>query len=160
MERYFRTELNELSHADDTKEAQRRIHEHINAGQDGIARVLTTNQIARLRQILLQVNGPCSVLEDQKLSAALQITNKQKSKIENICSEWTRKVRKVPPERDKTNNKEESIREKIRKERKKMQQELDRLNKNILDLFLEEQKTIYKKTLGRRLKLQPLEIKP
>jgi hypothetical protein len=150
MERLFRSELYELSYSKEQKNAKEKIANHIRIAQDGMARILTPIQLKRLEQILLQIHGPCNLrLNDDQLSARLQITDLQKSQIKDICFKFAKENRNIYTEQfSKKNTKQAPPCKTIK--------ELQGLNSQIFSLFTDKQREIYAKELGRPFKFKEL----
>jgi hypothetical protein len=154
MEPLFRSELRELSYRKDPV-SQNGIQRHINAARNGIGRILKRDQLKRLRQLLLQLHGPCSVVKDSRLSALLKITDRQAREIDSIVHGLKVKSKRINlPGRNDNGQARESSASDASAKQIQMQQLLKSLNSEVYKVFSDEQKNLYKKAKG-----EPFEFK-
>lgn len=154
MEPLFRSELRELSHRKDP-ESNKDIQRHIDTARDGMGRILDSSQIERLRQLLLQLHGPCSVVSDPKLSTLLKITDQQAEKMNEILHVLEAESDRIYAQEQKNSRQTpEASFHNAEVKQKQMQQLLQTLNRKVYSLFSEKQKRIYKDAEG-----EPFEFK-
>src|SRR5215203_1147576 len=94
----FRTKLQELSYpkpgvSEETTRLE--IQAHIHDTRNMIARELTPAQLARLQQIMLQLEGPCLAIIDQPAGEQLKLTNQQTLTISNACEARSAQIRQA-----------------------------------------------------------------
>lgn len=148
MEPLFRTELRELSYHKDRKSLNA-IQRHIEAARNGMGRILDPAQLKRLRQLLLQLHGPCSVVKDQKLSALLKISDQQAKEINSILQALAAKSNQIHTQQQKNNQQAAvSSLSGIAAKQSQMQQVLQDLNSKVYKLFNDEQKKNYREAVG------------
>lgn len=82
---------------DSSYRSERAVQEQVDSGQKAIARVLTPEQLGRLRQIMLQVEGPCGLLSDPQDLERLGISqgSTQLRRIEGICRDADRQLHQL-----------------------------------------------------------------
>jgi hypothetical protein len=149
MEPLFRSELRELSYAKGP-ETNGDIQQHIETARDGMGRILGPGQIERLHQLLLQLHGPCSVMNDPKLSSLLKISDQQARKMNNILHVLAAKSERIYAQKKRNNQQADGARVRdVAGKQKQMQQILQSLNREVYSLFSDEQKIIYKKAEGK-----------
>jgi hypothetical protein len=149
MEPLFRSELRELSYRKD-QQSENEIHQHIEAARNGLGRILDPVQLKRLRQLLLQLHGPCSVAKDPNLAALLKITDEQSRKIDSILDALrTNSGRMDTVKREDDSAATNSPVPDGSAKRRQMQQLLRSLNSEVYKLFSDEQKRIYAKAEGQ-----------
>lgn len=149
MEPLFRSELRELSYSRD-QQSESHIQRHIKAAREGMGRVLGPDQLKRLRQLLLQLHGPCSVMNDPKLAALLKITDQQAKAINSILRALAVESEQIYSKQQKNHRPTaESSISNVAAKQKQMQQLLHTLNEKVFDLFSAEQKRIYKNAEGK-----------
>ena len=154
MEPLFRSELRELSHLKDQKPNDD-IQHHIQAARDGMGRILDERQRRRLRQLLLQLHGPCSVMNDPKLSVLLKISDRQEKKMKSILHALEAKSEQIYTQQQKNDRQPaESALHGVATNQKQMKQLLQSLNGKVYSLFSDKQKRVYKKAEG-----EPFEFK-
>ncbi|MGD9189716.1 MAG: hypothetical protein PVI89_15965 [Desulfobacteraceae bacterium] len=148
MEPLFRSELRELSYQNDHK-SRNTIQRHIDAARNGMGRILNPTQLKRLRQLLLQLHGPCSVVNDPKLASILKITDRQAKEINTILAALAAKSDQVYTLHKKENQQTAGTQTPhVGTKQKQMQQLLQSLNSKVYSLFSDEQKKIYKAAAG------------
>jgi hypothetical protein len=149
MEPLFRSELRELSYRHG-QQSENDIQRHIDAARNGVGRILEPAQIKRLRQLLLQLHGPCSVAKDPELSALLKITEQQERSIDSILDGLTAKSSRIYTSKQKDNAQANDLQlSGSAAEQLQMQQVLQNLNDEVYKLFSDEQKEIYEKAQGK-----------
>jgi acylphosphatase len=154
MEPLFRSELRELSHLKDQKPRDD-IQQHIQAAREGMGRILDVRQQGRLRQLLLQLHGPCSVMNDPKLSVLLKITDQQVNKMKSILHALETKSEQMYTQQRKNNRQTaESGLIGVTTKQQQMKQLLQSLNRKVYSLFSDKQKRIYVEAEG-----EPFEFK-
>jgi hypothetical protein len=94
----FRTQLDELAHSPGAS-AQREAKREIWTDRGAIAKILMPEQLSRLNQIMLQIEGPCMVLHDKRMLDELGVEANQEQQLEGACSELGREIRRAfrPP---------------------------------------------------------------
>jgi hypothetical protein len=149
MEPLFRSELRELSYGND-QQSRDTIQRHMNAARSGMGRILNPTQLKRLRQLLLQLHGPCSVVSDPKLSGFLKITDQQAKEINSILDALVAKSSRIYMLQYKENEQTAGLKQPgVAVKQKHMQRLLQRLNTKVYKLLSDEQRKIYKKAEGK-----------
>lgn len=90
--RRFRSTMRESSyHSNDE------VTQQIESGQQMIGRVLTPKQIDRLRQIMLQIEGPCNIMSDTRDldRLGIQPDSSQAQQIQSICRDMGNQIRSL-----------------------------------------------------------------
>lgn len=94
----FRTQIQELAHATDasSKAEMRRL---IWTSRGAIAHLLTPEQLQRLQQIMLQIQGPCLAVNDSRFSQDLGLSDAQLRKMATACRQMAEDMREAfrPP---------------------------------------------------------------
>lgn len=116
-----------------------------------IARELTTEQMARLQQIMLQIQGPCTVVADPQAAAQLGLSGQRQAQAVAVCRERGEQMRAAfrppPPGTDPCQaaavNREHLMR--IREES----------DARVLAVFTPEQRGGFARMAGRPLHLEP-----
>lgn len=96
--RNFRTRLQELSNPASSvshENARIEIESHIQDTRGMIARELTPNQLARLQQIMLQLEGPCLANIDRLVSQQLGLTIQQNQALSNACQARSKQMQQT-----------------------------------------------------------------
>lgn len=96
--RNFRTRLQELSSPKpgvSPDQARAEIERHVMDTRGMIARELTPTQLARLQQIMLQLEGPCLAIIDQDVGEQLSLTARQKQAIGKACEARSLQMRQT-----------------------------------------------------------------
>jgi hypothetical protein len=154
MEPLFRSELRKLSHLKGQRPHDD-IQRHIQAARDGMGRILDVRQRGRLRQLLLQLHGPCSVINDPKLSVLLEVSDQQAEKIKSILHALEAKSEQIYTQQQKNNRQPaESDFIGATAKQQQMKQLFQSLNRKVYSLFSDKQKKIYEKAEG-----EPFEFK-
>ncbi len=162
MERMFRSELRELSYQKDSADTQAEIARHLEAARNGMSRILTPVQIERLKQLLLQLQGPCAVILDDQLASKLQITALQINTINKICRSFDGRIHSGKANKTIEDEGIPLFPDKISPEdREEIQQSLRRANDKVISLFTDEQKETYFKAEGTPFSFKaPITITP
>jgi hypothetical protein len=122
----------------------------MDAARSGMGRILNPNQLKRLRQLLLQLHGPCSVVSDPKLSGFLKITDQQAKEINSILDALVAKSSRIYMLQYKENEQTAGLKQPgVAVKQKHMQRLLQRLNTKVYKLLSDEQRKIYKKAEGK-----------
>ena len=150
MEPLFRSELRDLSYRKN-QNPKNDIQRHMDMARDGMDRILNPDQLKRLRQLLLQLHGPCSILNDPKLFRLLKITEQQEKKMNSILHALMAKSEQIYAQRQ---NSKGQIVESVpapseASNQKQMQHLLRILNSKVYRLLSDEQKKIYKAAEGK-----------
>lgn len=82
----FRTQLQDLAHATD-ESSKAEMKRQIWMSRGAIARILTADQLNRLQQIMLQIEGPCLAVNDERFSRDLDLSQAQTQKMAATCRE-------------------------------------------------------------------------
>ena len=96
--RLFRTKLQELSSPKpgvSKEQAAADIQRHVMETRGTIARELTPSQLARLQQIMLQLEGPCMAVMDPQLGQQLSVTPEQTQALDNACKNRATQMRQA-----------------------------------------------------------------
>lgn len=152
--RNFRTQLQELSSPRaglPPNEARAKIEQHIDDTRGMIARELTPTQLARLQQIMLQLEGPCLAMADQPVADQLRLTEDQHQAIAKACDGRTKQMREAfkPPGANA------SFCDSMIENRNRVEQVRSRADQRILALLDASQKERLQRLSGRKLKLTP-----
>jgi len=88
----FRQQVQESSFG-----SKNEVQQQIESGQQMIKRVLTPEQNEKLKQIVLQIVGPCGILSDPQSMEHIQIepASPQYQQIETICSKASERIFKL-----------------------------------------------------------------
>lgn len=94
----FRTRLQELAQATDAS-SKAEMQRHIWTSRGAIAQLLTPEQLQRLQQIMLQIEGPCLAVNDPRFSQDLGLSEIQLQKMTATCRQVVVEMQKVfrPP---------------------------------------------------------------
>lgn len=94
----FRTQLQELAHATD-QSSKTEMRRQIWTSRGAIAHILTPEQLRRLQQIMLQVEGPCLAANDPRFSQDLGLSETQARKMAVTCRQVAMDMREMfrPP---------------------------------------------------------------
>ena len=150
----FRTRLQELSYPKPgvSQETTRlEIQSHIHDTRNMIARELTPAQLARLQQIMLQLEGPCLAIIDQPAGEQLKLTSQQTLAITQACEARSTQMRQAfEPPRPRSN-----ICSTMAANRDRMEKIRGRADGEILALLEPSQKAMFVRMSGRKLQLTP-----
>ena len=143
MEPLFRSELRELTYRTDQK-SREDIQQHMKMARNGMDRILTPEQLGRLRQLLLQLHGPSSAMNDHRLYELLKLTDRQVEEMKSILQALRDNSAKVyAPQQEDHRKKAQSP-----SRQKQMQHLLRTLNVKVFELLSDEQKKIYRNAEG------------
>jgi hypothetical protein len=100
--RLFRTKLQELSSPKpglSKEQAEADIQRHVTETRGTIARELSPSQLARLQQIMLQLEGPCMAVMDPQVGQQLSVTPEQIHALTYACKDRATQMRQAfrPP---------------------------------------------------------------
>ena len=90
----FRTRLQELAQATDAS-SKAEMQRHIWTSRGAIAHLLTPEQLRRLQQIMLQIQGPCMAVSDPRLSQDLGLGETQLRTMAIACRQVAADMREV-----------------------------------------------------------------
>jgi len=150
----FRNKLQELSHprpGETPQEVHDAIQQHILTTRAMIARELTTSQLDRLQQIMLQLEGPCLAVLDPQIGQKLSLSSGQSQALSDACqkrSEEMRSAFKPPAPGEDFCASAASNRDRIGAIRA-------REDANITALLRPTQQTALDQLMGRKIKLDP-----
>lgn len=152
--RNFRNKLQELSHPKpgvSKEQAQAEIERHVLDTRGMIARELTPAQLARLQQIMLQLEGPCLAVIDQQVAQQLSITPQQDRTIKEACLARASQMREAfqPP------TSQANFCATMNFNRDRIEQVRTRTDEQIMALLLPKQTAIFSRMSGRKLRLEP-----
>jgi Spy/CpxP family protein refolding chaperone len=139
MEPLFRSALRELTYGADQK-SRKDIQRHKKLARSGMDRILKPEQLKRLRQLLLQLHGPSSAMNDHHLYALLKLTDRQAEKMKSLLQALRDNSEQVYHDQEKAQS---------CTRQKQMQYLLQTLNRKVFELFSEEQKNIYREAEGK-----------
>ena len=88
----FRTQLQELAHATD-ESSKAEMKRQIWTSRGAIARILNPEQLQRLQQIMLQIEGPCLAISDPRFSRDLGLDETQLREMTTVCREMAKDMR-------------------------------------------------------------------
>ena len=88
----FRTQLQELAHATDAA-AKSEMQRQIWTSRGAIARILDRQQLQRLQQIMLQIEGPCLAVNDPRFSQELDLSEAQLATMATTCRQVAAEMR-------------------------------------------------------------------
>jgi len=152
--RNFHTKLQELSFpkpGESPAAAQAAIDQHLMDTRAMIARELTPPQLARLQQIMLQLEGPCLSMIDTELARQLGLTPDQMRKIGDACrarsDEMRAAFRPPPPGGDFCRAMDAN--------RVQIEQIRAREDKRIFVMLSGPQQKMFERMSGRKLHLDP-----
>jgi hypothetical protein len=143
MEPLFRSELRELTYGTDQK-SRKKIQRHMKMARSGMDRILKPNQLKRLRQLLLQLHGPSSAMNDHRLCRLLKLTDRQAEEMKSILQALRDKSEQVYTPQPDGNRKTAPSPSR----QKQMQHLLQVLNRRVFELFSDEQKKIFREAEG------------
>ena len=150
----FRTRLQELSYPKPgvSQETTRlEIQTHIRDTRNMIARELTPAQLARLQQIMLQLEGPCLAIIDQPAGEQLKLTSRQTQALSTACEARSTQMRQAfEPQRPGGN-----FCAAMAANRDRMEKIRRRADEEILALLDPSQKAMFMRMSGRKLQLTP-----
>ncbi len=152
--RNFRTKLQELSYPRPgvpREQAQAAIQSHVMETRGMIARELNPEQLARLQQIMLQLEGPCLAVVDPQLAQQLSITRDQGRTIGEACRARAAQMRTAfqpPAPRTDPCAQMAANRDRIELIRA-------RSDEQVMALLSPQQKSMFDRMTGKRLKLAP-----
>jgi len=94
----FRTRLQELAQATDAS-SKAEMQRQIFVSRNVISQILTPEQLQRLQQIMLQIEGPCLAVNDPRFSQELGLSETQLQKMTTTCRQLVGEMQKVfrPP---------------------------------------------------------------
>lgn len=147
MEQLFRSQLRELSYRPESSETRKAISRHMEAARNGLGRVLTPSQLERLRQMLLWIQGPCSVLKDDRLLARLQMGERQVAQMDTVCQELSDRISAISTETQASSTKKDVA---SCTAYSAIQISLKIVNEKAFALFSAEQKNIYTEISGKK----------
>lgn len=88
----FRSQLQELAHATDAA-SKSEMERQIWASRGAIAKILDRQQLQRLQQIMLQIEGPCLAVNDPRFSQELGLSEAQLTAMNNTCRQVATEMR-------------------------------------------------------------------
>ena len=152
--RNFRTKLQELSYPRPgvpKEQAQSAIQSHVMDTRGMIARELNPEQLARLQQIMLQLEGPCLAVVDPQLGQQLSITRDQGRAIGEVCRARAAQMRQAfHPPASKTD-----VCAQMAVNRDQIELIRARSDEQVMTLLSPQQKSMFVRMTGRRINLQP-----
>lgn len=152
--RNFRTQMQELAAprpGTPPEHARAAMAQHMAGTRAMIARELTPEQLARLQQILLQIEGPCLAVADRPLGQQLGLAGEQERQVAATCRSRLEQIRAafrppgpgLDPCQAAAGNRERI--ERIRA----------RTDEQVLSLFSPQQRAHFTAMQGRRIPLEP-----
>lgn len=86
-----------MTMAESSYRSESEVRQRVESGKEMLARVLTPGQVTRLRQIMLQIEGPCGLLSDPQALERLGIpvSSTQLNRMENVCREAGNRIRSL-----------------------------------------------------------------
>ena len=152
--RNFRTKLQELSYPRPgmpKEQAQAEIQRHVMETRGMIARELNPEQLARLQQIMLQLEGPCLAVVDPQLGQQLSITQDQGRSIGEVCRARAAQMRQAfrPP------SSTAELCAQMATNRDQIELIRARSDEQIMTLLSPQQKSMFVRMTGRKINLQP-----
>lgn len=90
----FRTQLQELAHATD-ESSKAEMQRQIWTSRGAIAHLLTPEQLQRLQQIMLQIQGPCLAVNDTRFGQDLGLGEAQLQKMASVCRQVAADMREI-----------------------------------------------------------------
>lgn len=88
----FRSQLQELAHATDAA-SKTEMQRQIWTSRGAIARILDQQQLQRLQQIMLQIEGPCLAVNDPRFSQELDLSEAQLTTMATTCRQVATEMR-------------------------------------------------------------------
>lgn len=88
----FRNQLQELAHATDAA-AKSEMQRQIWTSRGAIAKILDRQQLQRLQQIMLQIEGPCLAVNDPRFSQELDLSETQVTSMATTCRQVAMEMR-------------------------------------------------------------------
>jgi hypothetical protein len=85
----FRTQIAELAHGTNPS-SRADMERHKWTSRGAIARILTPEQLRRLQEIMLQIEGPCLTVSDQRLGQDLGLSGEQVERMRSACQQLSR----------------------------------------------------------------------
>ena len=155
--RNFRNKLQELLHPKPgvpQAQVQAEIERHVASTRGMIARELTPQQLGRLQQIMLQLEGPCLAVMDRELGQQLALSAEQHRALAEGCRQRAARMRSAfqpPSSRDDFCAVMASNRNRVEKVRAQADQE-------IVAVLRPQQRETFNRLLGVRLRLEPPEV--
>ena len=152
--RNFRTRLQELSSPKpgiSPDQARAGIERHILDTRGMIARELTPTQLARLQQIMLQLEGPCLAIIDQPVGEQLNLTAQQKQSIGRACEARSLQMREAFQSQSAQSN----FCTTMAVNRERVELVRSRADEEILKLLEPPQRTMFVRMSGKKLHLTP-----
>lgn len=116
-----------------------------------VAKILSSAQLDRLQQIMLQIEGPCVLAQDQRLAEQLGVDPGQQERIGHACREMGAQaaaVRQPPPGQNPCRAMQQN-REDVERIRAKS-------GKEVLALLTEIQKGEFRRLQGAKIVLEPM----
>ena len=152
--RLFRTKLQELSSPKpgvSKEQAGADIQRHVMETRGMIARELTTSQLARLQQIMLQLEGPCMAVMDPQVAQQLSVTPQQAHALNDACQDRARQMREAfrPP------SSRTDFCATMNANRDRVQQVRMAADERIASLLSTQQKGTFERMAGNKLALEP-----
>lgn len=152
--RNFRTQMEDLASPRPgvpPEQARALMAQHMAGTRAMIARELTPEQLARLQQILLQIEGPCMAAADRQLGQHLGLGGEQERRVGQACQARLEQMRAafrppgpgLDPCQAAAGNRERI--ERIRA----------RADEQVISLFSPQQRAQFAAMQGRRLPLEP-----
>lgn len=148
--RTFQSKMQEL--AAGGPGAQVEIERHMQANRGVIAKVLSPQQLERLQQIMLQLEGPCLVMMDPRLGDQLRLAPDQMHGLGAACRGRTMDMRAAfaPPAPGVDQCQAMAM------NRGRMEQVRARSDDQILTMFSPQQRSMFERLEGRKIQLEPM----
>jgi hypothetical protein len=152
--RNFYTTLQELSQPRpgvSAEKAQADLQAHLIETKGMIARELHSEQLVRLRQIILQLEGLCFVTTERELESELNLTPEQDRAITKTCQMRAAEMRDAfrPPRTA------EEFCIAVAANRDRIKHIRESSEQNLMSLLSPEQGAIFEQMVGKRLPLEP-----
>ena len=152
--RNFRTKLQDLSYPKpgvSREQAQAEIERHVTDTRGMIARELTPAQLARLRQIMLQLEGPCLATIDQQVGQQLSIMPEQDRAIKEACRARAKQMREAfrPPQPPA------DLCAAMADNRDRIEQIRAHADEQIMAILAPQQQAMFIRMSGNKLRLEP-----
>jgi hypothetical protein len=152
--RNFRTRLQELSYPKPgvpREKAKADIEGHIHDTRGMIARELTPTQLARLQQIMLQLEGPCLAIIDPPVEQQLNLTAQQHQALSRSCAARSMEIRQAFQPQSGADN----FCATMASNRDRIQLLRTKADEQILALLEPSQKAMFLRMSGKKLQLAP-----
>jgi hypothetical protein len=152
--RNFHTRLEELSRprpGQPPDQAQAGLQRHLMEARGMIARELKPEQLARLQQIMLQLEGPCLAAVDRNLQGELELTPEQERALNQACQARAHRMREAfrPPQ-----NPAEFCAA-LAANRVRIEQIRADADQQVMSLLTPKQTAVFARMTGKKLSLEP-----